>query len=45
MRDRRIEHTIENTYRSSASDLMLTIGVVLLIVVPLAWPSLKAMFG
>ena len=45
MQERQTEHTIANTYRSSVSDLMLTIGVVLLIVTPIIWPSLKVIFG
>jgi hypothetical protein len=45
MHEKRTDLTIASTYRSSMSDLMLTLGVVLLLVVPLAWPSLKGLFG
>jgi hypothetical protein len=41
----RTEHDIQNTYRSSLSDVMLGVGLVLLLVVPLAWASLKPLFA
>ena len=45
MREQHAELTIQTTYRSSFSDLLITLGTMMLVVVPLAWPSLKVIFA
>ena len=44
MTEKTTDATIQTAYRSSMSDLMLTLGVVGLLIVPLAWPSLRVIF-
>lgn len=45
MRERTNEATIQTAYRSSISDLMLTVAVVALLVIPLVWPSLRVILA
>jgi hypothetical protein len=39
------ETTLESCYRSSLSDVLIGGGTVLGLILALAWPSLKVMFG
>jgi hypothetical protein len=45
MREQHTELTIQTTYRSSFSDVLITLGAMTLLLVPLAWPSLKVIFA
>jgi len=43
--DNHSETTLQSSYRSSASDVILGGGALLGLVIFFAWPSVKALFG
>jgi len=44
MPDKTVEPTLQSSYKGLMSDVVLACGVVMLLITPLAWPSLKVLF-